>query len=138
MKFLGAIVIILSGPCIGRQPARELKQREERLLDLKRTIQWFRAEIRYTARPLSELISENEDSDFCLLAAEEPDFVRDPKEALQKAGEKLLKGSADLELYRGREEQAMMTTLAGLIVVLMMIINEIDALFQAIKSIFQL
>ena len=32
----------------------------------------------------------------------------------------------------------MMTTLAGLIVVLMMIINEIDALFQAIKSIFQL
>ncbi len=38
----------------------------------------------------------------------------------------------------GREEQAMMTTLAGLIVVLMMIVNEIDALFQAIKSIFQL
>ncbi len=38
----------------------------------------------------------------------------------------------------GREEQAMMTTLAGLIVVLMMIINEIDALFQAVKSIFQL
>lgn len=38
----------------------------------------------------------------------------------------------------GREEQAMMTTLAGLIVVLMMIIHEIDALFQAIKSIFQL
>ena len=38
----------------------------------------------------------------------------------------------------GREEQAMMTTLAGLIVVLMMIINEIDALFQAIKSIFGL
>ena len=35
----------------------------------------------------------------------------------------------------GREEQAMMTTLAGLIVVLMMIVN---ALFQAIKSIFQL
>lgn len=38
----------------------------------------------------------------------------------------------------GREEQAMLTTLAGLIVVLMMIVNEIDALFQAIKSIFQL
>ena len=38
----------------------------------------------------------------------------------------------------GREEQAMMTTLAGLIVVLMMIVNEIDALFQAIKTIFQL
>ena len=38
----------------------------------------------------------------------------------------------------GREEQAMMTTLAGLIVVLMMIIREIDAMFQAVKSIFSL
>ena len=38
----------------------------------------------------------------------------------------------------GREEQAMMTTLAGLIVVLMMIIREIDALFQSVKSIFSL
>ena len=43
-----------------------------------------------------------------------------------------------LLMRSGREEQAMMTTLAGLIVVLMMIINEIDALFQAIKSIFGL
>ena len=43
-----------------------------------------------------------------------------------------------LLIRSGREEQAMMTTLAGLIVVLMMIINEIDALFQAIKSIFGL
>ncbi len=31
-----------------------------------------------------------------------------------------------------------MTTLAGLIVVLMMIVQEIDALFQTIKSVFQL
>lgn len=38
----------------------------------------------------------------------------------------------------GREEQAMMTTLAGLIVVLMMIINQINALFQAVKAIFDL
>lgn len=38
----------------------------------------------------------------------------------------------------GREEQAMMTTLAGLIVVLMMIIEQIDALFKSIKSIFGL
>ena len=36
----------------------------------------------------------------------------------------------------GREEQAMMTTLAGLIVVLMMVIQQIDFLFKAIKSIF--
>ena len=38
----------------------------------------------------------------------------------------------------GREEQAMMTTLAGLIVVLMMVIQQIDVLFQSIKSIFGL
>lgn len=38
----------------------------------------------------------------------------------------------------GREEQAMMTTLAGLIVVLMMIVNEINNLFETIKSIFGL
>jgi len=37
----------------------------------------------------------------------------------------------------GREEQAMMTTLAGLIVVLMMIIKEIVNLFNTIKSMFQ-
>ena len=43
-----------------------------------------------------------------------------------------------LLIRSGREEQALMTTLAGLIVVLMMVINEIDALFQAIKTTFQL
>ncbi|MFR8003506.1 MAG: stage III sporulation protein AC [Hydrogeniiclostridium sp.] len=43
-----------------------------------------------------------------------------------------------LLIRSGREEQAMMTTLAGLIVVLMMVIQEIDALFDAIKSIFDL
>lgn len=37
-----------------------------------------------------------------------------------------------------RDEQAMMTTLAGLIVVLMMIIKEIGALFESIKTIFGL
>ena len=43
-----------------------------------------------------------------------------------------------LLIRSGREEQAMMTTLAGLIVVLMMIIQEIDTLFQTIKSLFGL
>lgn len=38
----------------------------------------------------------------------------------------------------GREEQAMMTTLAGIIVVLMMIINEINTLFETVKSVFGL
>ncbi len=43
-----------------------------------------------------------------------------------------------LLIRSGREEQAMMTTLAGLIVVLMMVINEISDLFSTIKSVFGL
>ena len=38
----------------------------------------------------------------------------------------------------GREEQAMMTTLAGLIAVLMMLINEISDLFDTVKNVFGL
>lgn len=38
----------------------------------------------------------------------------------------------------GREEQAMLTTLAGLIVVLLMIINQISTLFDTIKTVFGL
>ena len=38
----------------------------------------------------------------------------------------------------GREEQAMMTTLAGLVVVLMMVVQEIAQLFQLVKSLFGL
>ena len=38
----------------------------------------------------------------------------------------------------GREEQAMMTTLAGLIVVLMMMVTEISNLFATIKLVFDL
>lgn len=37
-----------------------------------------------------------------------------------------------------REEQAMLTTLAGLIVVLMMIISSISDLFDTVKSVFGL
>ena len=38
----------------------------------------------------------------------------------------------------GREEQAMLTTLAGLIVVLMMLVRQISELFTTIKSVFGL
>lgn len=37
----------------------------------------------------------------------------------------------------GRDEQAMMTTLAGLIVVLMMVVKEIVKLFDTVKTLFQ-
>ncbi len=43
-----------------------------------------------------------------------------------------------LLIRSGREEQAMMTTLAGLIVVLMMIITQISVLFDTITQVFGL
>ena len=38
----------------------------------------------------------------------------------------------------GRDEQAMMTTLAGLVVVLMMVVQEIADLFDLVNTLFQL
>ena len=38
----------------------------------------------------------------------------------------------------GREEQAMMTTLAGRVVVMMILVQEISGLFQLIKTLFDL
>ncbi len=43
-----------------------------------------------------------------------------------------------LLIRSGREDQAMMTTIAGLVVVLMMIVSEISELFDAVKSLFDL
>lgn len=40
--------------------------------------------------------------------------------------------------HSGREEQAMMVTLAGIVVVLMMVISLINQLFTTVKSIFNL
>ena len=41
-----------------------------------------------------------------------------------------------LPVRSGREEQALMTTLAGLVVVMMMLVREISDLFQLIKTLF--
>ena len=38
----------------------------------------------------------------------------------------------------GRDEQATMTTLTGLVVVLMMVVREISALFDLVKTLFDL
>ena len=41
-----------------------------------------------------------------------------------------------LLIRSGREEQALLTTIAGLVVALMMIISEISSLFETIKDVF--
>ena len=38
----------------------------------------------------------------------------------------------------GRDEQATMTTLAGLVVVLMMVVQQISGLFELVKNLFGL
>ena len=43
-----------------------------------------------------------------------------------------------LLIRSGREDQAMMTTLAGLVVVLPILVKQISALFVTIKSLFAL
>ena len=44
----------------------------------------------------------------------------------------------NLVLARSGREQAMMTTLAGLVVVLMMLVRQISDLFDLVKSLFSL
>ncbi len=43
-----------------------------------------------------------------------------------------------LLIRSGREEQAMLTTLAGLIVVLTIVLQEVSSLFDTIKTLFEL
>ena len=45
---------------------------------------------------------------------------------------------AVLNLVLKREEQAMLTTLAGLVVVLMLLVDQIGTLFERVKSVFGL
>ncbi|MBQ8688142.1 MAG: stage III sporulation protein AC [Ruminococcus sp.] len=55
------------------------------------------------------------------------------------AGAGIIVAVLNLVLRRAeREEQAMMTTLAGLIVVLMLLVDEIGSLFEKIKTVFGL
>ena len=43
-----------------------------------------------------------------------------------------------LLIRSGREDQAMMTTLAGLVVVLSILVKQISALFELVKTLFDL
>ena len=55
------------------------------------------------------------------------------------AGTGIIVAVLNLVLKRAeREEQAMMTTLAGLVVVLMMVVREIADLFDLVKTLFSL
>lgn len=55
------------------------------------------------------------------------------------AGVGMIVSVLNLVLKRAeRDEQAMLLTLAGLVVVLMMLVDELSALFQTVKTVFGL
>ncbi len=55
------------------------------------------------------------------------------------AGTGIIVAVLNLVLKRAeREEQAMMTTLAGLVVVLMLLVDQIGTLFERVKAVFGL
>ena len=55
------------------------------------------------------------------------------------AGTGIIVAVLNLVLKRAeREEQAMVTTLAGLVVVLMLLVDQIGTLFERVKSVFGL
>ena len=55
------------------------------------------------------------------------------------AGTGIIVAVLNLVLKRAeREEQAMMTTLAGLVVVLILLVDQIGTLFERVKSVFGL
>lgn len=43
-----------------------------------------------------------------------------------------------LLVQSGRDEQALMVTIAGLIVVMLMVVNQISELFNTVKNLFEL
>ena len=43
-----------------------------------------------------------------------------------------------LLVQSGRDEQALMVTIAGLVVVMVMVVNQINELFETVKSLFEL
>lgn len=67
------------------------------------------------------------------------DILMDIDLIFKIAGTGIIVAVLNLVLKRAeREEQAMMTTLAGLIVVLLMIVEEIGGLFDTVKTVFGL
>lgn len=55
------------------------------------------------------------------------------------AGIGIIVAALDILLKKsGKDEQAMMTTIAGLVVVLMMLVGEIGTLFETIRNVFGL
>ena len=98
-RLVGGALLVAAGALPGVVWALGLRRRVDALLDLRQTLQFFRAGIGYGSLPLPELIRTG-DTAFCRLAAGEKRFQEDPKAALGRAGERLLEDPADRELYR--------------------------------------
>lgn len=94
MKPLGALLLTAAGFLLGWGRARELSERVALLTDLRQLVSGLSAEIGFTARPLPELLARS-GSRFCRRAVGDGLFSADPRAALGRAGEALLKNAGD-------------------------------------------
>lgn len=99
MKLLGGVLLALSGLVWGLGQAAELRRRVDLLTDLRRLTRQLATEIAYSARPLPELLVRSP-SRFCREAVKLPEFSEDPRSALGRAGEALLKDQGDREVFQ--------------------------------------
>lgn len=95
------MMILLSGLAIGMMKSLKLAEREQALLQLQKMILRFKAEISFSARPISELIASCSEFKICNEAAKIPNFEQNPTTALLTAGEQVFENKQDKELYSG-------------------------------------
>ncbi len=97
-RVLGAMLIVAAGTLLGVSRAAELFRRVRLLEDLERTLRALEAGVRYGGGSLGELIAAESRSPLCRLALEDPEYSRDPRSALLRAGEQLFTSREDLDL----------------------------------------
>ncbi len=99
MKLLGAVLLVASGLLLGWGRSKELGERVAMLMDLRQLMNLLATEISFAARPLPEMLRRSE-SRFCQQAVKDGAFPQDPRGALSRAGETLLKNQRDRSLFR--------------------------------------
>lgn len=101
MKYLGTILLIVSGFLAGLLKSRVFRERERALLELRRLLQRFKTEIEFASKDLGELILSSRDFPLCELASGFLKEGESPKSALTKAGKKSFQTQEDLKLFLG-------------------------------------
>ena len=149
IKLIGCVLIISACTQMGCAMATDKIRQMKYLKLLRRLIFETRAMVEggmTFGEIILKLSLQKDYSDFTFLSQDtsSPDVRRRITEEIHKSKLKIaaigiIVAVLNLLLKRAeRDEQAMMTTLAGLIVVLLMIVRQIGNLFETIKEVFGL